>query len=47
MVSFLTKFILGGLEIRNKAWVVPEVLCSLRWCVGVFSTFKESSIINF
>ena len=27
---------------RNEAWFVPETLCSLRWRVGVFSTFKES-----
>ena len=26
---------------RNEAWVVPETLHSLQWCVGVFSTFKE------
>ena len=32
---------------RNETWVVPETLCSLWWRVGVFSTFKESWIINF
>ena len=32
---------------KGEAWVVPETLCSLRWCVGAFSTFKESCIINF
>ena len=30
----------------NEAWIVPET-CSPRWCVGVFSTFKESCITNF
>ena len=28
---------------RNEVWVVPEILYSLRWRVGVFSTFKKSS----
>ena len=32
---------------RNEVWIVPETLCSPQWCVGVFSTFKESCIINF
>ena len=32
---------------RNNVWVALETLCFLRWCVGVFSTFKESCIINF
>ena len=32
---------------RNEAWVVPETLCSLRWCVGVYSIFKESCNIDF
>ena len=32
---------------RNEAYVLPEKLCSLRWCLGVFSTFKESCVINF
>ena len=31
----------------NEAWVVSETLCSPRWCVGVFLTFKESCSINF
>ena len=26
---------------RSEAWVAPETLCSPRWCVGVFSTFKD------
>ena len=32
----------------NLAWglVVPETLCFMRWCVGMFSTFKDSCIIN-
>ena len=32
---------------RNETWVVPEKLCSLRWCVEELSTFKESCLINF
>ena len=32
---------------RNEAWVASEALCSLRWCVGVYSIFMESCIINF
>ena len=32
---------------RIEAWVVPETLCILRWCAGVFSTFEDSSVINF
>ena len=32
---------------RNEAWVVSETLCSLRWCVCVYSIFKESCITNF
>ena len=31
----------------NEAWVVTEILYSMRWCVGAFSAFKESCIINF
>ena len=26
---------------RNEAWAVSETLCSLRWCVCVYSIFKE------
>ena len=26
---------------RNEAWVVQRTLSSLRWCVAVFSTYKE------
>ena len=32
---------------RNETWVVPETLCFLRWCVGVYSTFKDYCVINF
>ena len=32
---------------RNEAWVVPETSSSLRCCVCVFSTLKESYIISF
>ena len=32
---------------RNEVSVVSETLCSLRSCVGVYSVFKESCIINF
>ena len=32
---------------RNEACVVPKTSCSLRWCLRVFSTFKESCIIRF
>ena len=31
----------------NEAWVIPSTLCSLRWRVGVFSTFIEFCIISF
>ena len=31
---------------RNEAWFVPETCC-LWWWIGLFSTFQESSIINF
>ena len=31
---------------RNEFLVIPETLWCLRWGVGVFSTFKESCIIN-
>ena len=31
---------------RNEAWVAPKTLCSLRWCVGFFSIFMQSCIIN-
>ena len=32
---------------RHEAWIVPQTLCLLRWCVGVYSTFKDSCVINF
>ena len=44
--AFLAKFIAFN-PARNEAWVVPETLYSMRWCVGVYSIFKESCIINF
>ena len=25
---------------RNEAWVVPETLCSVGWCVGVYSIIQ-------
>ena len=30
---------------RYVAWVVPGILCSLRWCAGVFLTFKECLLL--
>ena len=47
-VSCLSSLLLVVLNLaRNEAWVVPRTLCSLRWCVGVFPTFKERCIIKF
>ena len=30
----------------NETWVVPETVYSLQWYISMFSTFKESCIIN-
>ena len=43
--SFLVEFVVAGFELVKK-WDL-ETLCFLRWCVGVFLTFKEPCIINF
>ena len=32
---------------RNEAWVVPETLCSPRWCVDVFLNFKSLVLVIF
>ena len=32
---------------RNEACFILETLCSLQWCLGVFSAFTEFCIINF
>ena len=47
VVSVLTKFITGGVELERMRPGCSEALCCLRWCFGVFSTFKDFCVISF
>ena len=47
-LSFLAKFVAGGPNLaKNKAWIVPETLCSLLWCVFNFQELGQTSEILF
>ena len=32
---------------RNEAWIVPETLCSPRWCIGVILNFRSLVLLIF